>query len=340
MHICASKHKEPTERRIQNAQIGEMSRNIYCWLLFATALFGSGTPIRVTSKNHTTLRTWWHDNNDINFQSPVADDAVRRSYFYQIKVAAVNDSENYYDSFVYLSIPRSGRKKCGYTSDDGAEFSSETNLTMSWTSFQYSVDCWVYILSTKFTNIQPSDIIIRPSVFGLHAEIIDAQTVRVFVPYTDNGYRFSVEFRQDYYTAYNDITQGITGKLNNMGIGRSIHTEPQNALLIFANPIEPSEFAADADPSKIYYVPPGKVDNLDTRLEEIIYFASSNLAYWMPWNYHAKLNSNARAIYIEAGAYVKGAFQFLDDNQDHYQITGYGVLSGENYVYEPDTNNG
>ncbi|MBD2818479.1 hypothetical protein ID867_14700 [Streptomyces parvulus] len=42
-----------------------------------------------------------------------------------------------------MSIPRSGKGKIGYTKEDGAEFSASANLTMSWSSFQYTTDVWV-----------------------------------------------------------------------------------------------------------------------------------------------------------------------------------------------------
>jgi hypothetical protein len=47
-----------------------------------------------------------------------------------------------------------------------------------------------------------------------------------------------------------------------------------------------------------------------------------------------------RWVYLAPGAYVKGAFEFVHDNQPAYKVTGFGVISGEQYVYEPDTNNG
>ena len=37
---------------------------------------------------------------------------------------------------------------------------------------------------------------------------------------------------------------------------------------------------------------------------------------------------------------MKGAFRFLHDTQQAFKVTGLGVLSGEQYVYEADTTNG
>jgi hypothetical protein len=57
----------------------------------------------------------------------------------------------------------------------------------------------------------------------------------------------------------------------------------------------------------------------------------------MPWNYHAILPNNVQWVYLSPGSYIKGAFQF--QSTDNMKVTGFGVLSGEKYVYEADTNN-
>ncbi|CAF1398162.1 unnamed protein product [Didymodactylos carnosus] len=57
----------------------------------------------------------------------------------------------------------------------------------------------------------------------------------------------------------------------------------------------------------------------------------------MPWNYHAYFPANVRWVYLAPGSYVKGAFQF--QSTDNIKVTGFGVLSGEKYVYEADINN-
>lgn len=87
----------------------------------------------------------------------------------------------------------------------------------------------------------------------------------------------------------------------------------------------------------IHYIEPGLVNNLDEVTTEIIYFLPG--VYYMPWNYHAKLTEHVKWIHFEGGAYVKGAFQFMNDTQNAFNFTGFGVLSGENYIYEADTNN-
>jgi hypothetical protein len=71
--------------------------------------------------------------------------------------------------------------------------------------------------------------------------------------------------------------------------------------------------------------------------EAVIYFRPGT--YYMDWNYHAYLHSNVHWIYLAPGAYVKGAFQFRRSLRD-LKVTGLGILSGEQYVYEPDRANG
>lgn len=88
---------------------------------------------------------------------------------------------------------------------------------------------------------------------------------------------------------------------------------------------------------RIYYPAQGLVDNLDNVNKPIIYFKAG--IYYMPENYHAKLGANVTWVYLEPGAFVKGAFQFVYSDHEVYNFTGFGVLSGEKYVYEADTSN-
>lgn len=79
---------------------------------------------------------------------------------------------------------------------------------------------------------------------------------------------------------------------------------------------------------------------------EILYFGPGT--YWMGSDAQAELPPTVRWVYLAPGAVVKGAFRFTKgagntervDYQTDYRVTGYGVLSGEQYVYEADTANG
>ncbi len=295
----------------------------------------------ISTVNNSSLQTWWHASNELNASSPVADNAVRRSTYYDVKVATSAQPAVKYDSFPYMSIPRGGRDKWGYTDQDGAEFADSANLSMSWTSFLYSTDTWVEVSLRSGTISSANDVTIRPSALNLTKQMVNGTTIRVLVPYAATGFRFSVEFNNQLYTAYNDLS-GSSGQLNDSGIGRAIHTEPRNAMLVFAEPMVPSTDAARLIPTaasgSIYYPAQGQVNNLDTITQEIVYFKPG--IYYMPWNYHARLPAGVKWVYLAPGAYVKGAFQFMDENLGVYKMTGFGVVSGEKYVYEPDTNNG
>jgi hypothetical protein len=296
-----------------------------------------------TSVNNAQLQTWWHDNYEFNTSSPTADGRIRRSSFYDVKVATAAAPTAKYDSFAYMSIPRSGKGKIGYTEEDGAEFSSSANLTMSWSSFLYSTDVWVEVsLRTGQTISSASQVTIRPSHLNFAKELVNGNTVRIKVPYSSAGYRFSVEFDNQLYTAYNDMA-GASGMLTmNSGGGRAIQTEPRNSMLIFAEPMitgsEATRLIPTSSSGSIYYPNEGLVNNLNNVSQEIIYFRPGT--YYMGSNYHALLPANVKWVYLAPGAYVKGAFRFVYDTQSVYKVTGYGVLSGEQYVYEADTNNG
>lgn len=286
------------------------------------------------------LQTWWHSNYELNESSLVADSKVRRSTHYDVKVSTATDATRY-DSFTYMSIPRSGKAKWGYSDEDGAEFSAEAKLTMSWSSFLYSEEAWVYVSETDGKTISSvNDVIIRPSSLNFTKELVDSKTVRIKVPYSSNGYRFSVEFNNQLYTAYNDMS-GTSGRLNTSS-GSKVTTEPKNALLIFAEPIltgdEANRLIPKSSDGSIYYPAEGEVNNLNNVSESIVYFKPGT--YYMPYNYHAMLPANVKWVYLAPGAYIKGAFRFPHKNQSVYKVTGYGALSGEKYVYEADTLSG
>ena len=309
---------------------------------------GAGTASAQAAAVSTSdlLTTWWHDNHEFNTSSPVANDKVRRSSFYDVQVATAATPGTRYDSFTYMSIARSGKGKIGYTKEDGAEFSSSANLTMSWSTFQYATDVWVDVsLRTGQTVSSADQVKIKPSGLNFTKQLVDGDTVRIKVPYSAAGYRFSVEFDPQLYTAYNDMSGPATdaGKLTTASGGgnRAIHTEPRNSMLVFAEPAptgtERDRLIPTAASGSTYYPAQGQVTNLNTISEEIVYFRPGT--YYMTSKYHALLPRQVKWVYLAPGAYVKGAIRFPDDSQGLYKVTGYGVLSGEQYVYEADTAN-
>lgn len=308
------------------------------------ALLGSLLTATAPAAASTTdlLTTWGHENA-VATTEPIADDQVRQSPFYAAAVTAVAEPETAHESFVYMSVPRSGKDKLGYTEEDGAEFSSAADLTMSWSSFEYAADVWVDVtLTTGQTITSADDVTIRPTDLGLEKELVDASTIRVKVPFVEDGLRFSVEFDPQLITAYNDMS-GTSGALTTESDGnRAIHTEPQNSMMIFANPAltgaEADRLIPTEQSGTIHRPEPGLVNDLGGIEEEILYFGPGT--YYMGSDHHAVLPENVRWVYLAPGAYVKGAFRFLHNTQTEYKVTGLGVLSGEQYVYEPDTTNG
>lgn len=293
--------------------------------------------------NDSKLRSWWHDNGERNDSTPVADGKVRQSTEYEVMLSTVSSPGRSYRSFVYMSIPRSGRGKQGYTEEDGADFAASAQLSMSWSSFLYSADTWVEVkLTNSGTIASADDVVIRPTTLNFQKQMVDHKTVRIKVPYSPDGYRFSVEFPSEQTTVYNDMS-GISGQPTTTAGGgnREIHTEPRNAMLVFAAPMlaggDADRLVPNPDLDSIHYVPPGEVRNLDSIQQQVVYFAPGT--YYMPWNYHARLPPNVRWVYLAPGAYVKGAFQF-PAGQASFKVSGFGVLSGEKYVYEPDVDNG
>ncbi|WP_203566547.1 family 49 glycosyl hydrolase [Aestuariimicrobium ganziense] len=303
----------------------------------STALAEASLPAAPPSKK-AVVTTWDHENA-VATQEPIAGDQVRRSRFYDATVTPAKGPKTSQQSFVYMSVPRAGNDKIGYTEQDGAEFAADADLTMSWTSFVYTGDVWVDVhLKTGQTISSADQVTIRPTDLGLKKQLVNSSTVRVWVPHSADGFRFSVEFDPQLITSYNDLS-GASGTLTTQADGnRAIHTEPQNAMLVFANPAP----AADSIPTEadgtIHRPQPGAVTDLNTITEEIVYFGPGT--YHMGSQYHAVLPEQVKWVYLAPGAYVKGAFRFLHDPQPSYRVTGLGVLSGEQYVYEADTTNG
>jgi hypothetical protein len=286
------------------------------------------------------IETWWHSNSELNGSTAVEAGNIRRSTIYDVRIATVAAADVLHDSFTYMSLPRSGRGKEGYDEKDGAEFAANANMTMSWTTFLYRADAWVYVEIKEGPPLgSPDEVTIRPTTLDLHKELVNERTLRILVPYSTLGFRFSVEFNSEQLTIYKDSN---SGDLTTSAAGnRAVHTQPRNALMIFA---EPMPVGADVDrlvpnPARqsIYYPEEGSVTYLHTVNEEVIYFRPGT--YYMGGDYHATLRSGVRWIYLAPGAYVKGAFQFLKGPTE-FKVTGYGILSGEQYVYEPDRTNG
>ena len=160
---------------------------IRCLLVVELWIYAFATPVR-----NSLLHTWWHNNSEYNDHLPVADDHVRVSTIYHVQISTKGVDEHIlYDSFAYMSIPRSGREKWGYHNQDGAEFATEANLTMTWSTFQYLTDVWVTVTLLKEQDHVESenDIIIRPTTLNFRKEIITNNIFRILVPHRFAGYR-------------------------------------------------------------------------------------------------------------------------------------------------------
>ncbi|SMF43441.1 family 49 glycosyl hydrolase [Pseudobacteriovorax antillogorgiicola] len=301
----------------------------FVWLVIALFL-----PLKSLSAG-STIRTWWHSQS-VQTKGPISLWQVRSSSEYEVFVRPTNPSDSKgQPSFVYKSIPRNGEQQLPYGDQDGAEFAVSTNLSMNWTSFQYSADVFVDIRRQK--PISPTSLVsIKPSFLNLSYEQIDSHTVRVRVPYRRMGYRISIEFDDDLYWSYSDPSfHG--GLLNTAGVGARIHQEPRNALLIFAEDLDSFPAADDvAKNSETYFPLPGLIEpELWQGYRKIVFRTG---VYYLAPQSHAFLPPSVTELYLEGGAYVKGSFEFQGREQS-YSVSGLGVISGEIYPYEADRKN-
>jgi hypothetical protein len=239
-----------------------------------------------------------------------------------------------------MSIPRSGRKKPDYSQlgydwkQDGAEYYSESEMTMSWSSFLYSQDVWLEVQlienAGKSDLLRIEDVTIRPIRFNSwEKELVNKRTVAIRVPYDPAGFRFSVEFEFNMM-----MTQHQS---------EDIHRMPKDALMIFAEPMLDQSENQRLIPScqigsQCHFPEPGHL-NLVGVTDPIINFQPG--VYYMTGQSSAELASTVRWLYLAPGAYVKGAFQFaMDSRQTTFKVTGFGVLSTEQYVYETHKDRG
>lgn len=319
-----------------SSALQQSSASVLSSSLSTTSSSAQGSSSSVNQAQH--IQTWWHNKFDANSTTAVADDKVRRSTVYDVKVATVQAADNKSDSFVYMTLPRGGKVK-DYVNDDGAEFAKSANLTMSWSSFLYDADVWIQIDLKDGKTIDSIDkVLIRPTTLEFEKELVSATSIRIKVPYSDKGYKFSVEFEPELMTA-RSTQLGTSGSLTEDTKYAAVHTEPRNALLIFAEPMlntqQQSELIPTTTSGTIFYPNEGPI-NLSSVSQQIVYFKPG--IYSMPANSHANLPANVRWVYLAPGAYVKGAFQFNGNDADQ-KLTGFGVISGEKYVYAPDKNN-
>ncbi|MGJ6979978.1 glucodextranase DOMON-like domain-containing protein [Aestuariimicrobium soli] len=314
-------------------------------VLVLSVLVALGPSPALADVSAPAVTTWAHPNA-VATTGPIGDGQVRRSPFYTAAVTPISAPADQHDSFVYMSVPRSGEGKRGYTEEDGAEFTAANGWTMSWSSFEYSTDVWVDVtLLTSQPIRSASQVTVRPTNLGLKTQLVNSSTIRVFVPFSPDGYRFSVEFDPEQVSVYNDLS-GASGQQTTVAAGnRFVHTEPRNSMMVFANPSPTATQAAERVPTAadgtIRRPEPGHLSGLETMAEEILYFGPGT--YWMGSDHHTVLPANVRWVYLAPGAYVKGAFRFPDTSAApvaQYKVTGLGVLSGEQYVYEADTANG
>lgn len=299
-----------------------------------------------------SLKTWWHSTGEINPTGRVQDENVRQSHLYNIKVAASSSPNDFYDSFAYESIPRNGNgnicKPDDLTSfcdvDDQVSIESAIGVDMAWTQYLTSEDTVVRVTRNDGGPVEPSDVTIRPTSLEFDVTT-DGDAVLISVPFHENGHRFSVEFKDNlweyrnagpglhqhyvqdknpdgeyYVSEYND-TMPIVG------------IEPLNALLVFMSPFPDPKYVPDLE-KDTHTVPEGLVTDLTGVTESTLYFPPG--VYWLTGSNHAILSESIDWVYIAPGAYVKGAIQYETHKLD-VRATGFGVLSGEQYVYQANT---
>ncbi|KAF9885304.1 hypothetical protein FE257_013021 [Aspergillus nanangensis] len=289
----------------------------------------------------TDLCTWWHDTGEVNTATAVAPENVRQSRQYLVQVA-IAGTDQFFDSFVYESIPRNGNGKIlkpgdsdgSFSDDDGISIELDAAINMAWSQFEHSQDVDVRILRRDGQPVD-SDVTIRPTVTTFETQHVAGALV-VRVPADPNGHRFSVEFANDLFT-YRSSGDAYTTD----GSGEIVGVEPRNALLIFASAFLPDDLVPAQNGQDTKVMTPGAFSVADIAASPIVYFPPG--VYWIDSTplglAHIKLDPATYWVHLAPGAFVKGAVEYTTAHRDFY-ATGHGVLSGEIYVYQANADAG
>lgn len=302
------------------------------------------------------LQTWWHPTGEINTQTPVEQGNVRQSRLYDIQVAIdLKDKQpDYYDTFVYESIPRSGNgRKLSPINDtlggnvDGVSIEGEVGINMAWTQFLHACDVLVKISRNDGRFNDPGQVIIRPTTTAYTTYTVD-RDLFVKIPYQENGHKISIEFQDDLWTYHgggNDtlFVQNVKPQGHNYvesynSSNPVLGIEPINGLLIFASPIPDKDFILDKAQEDTYSVTPGYVTDLTQITESNLYFGPG--VYWFGGANHGILSPSVSWVHLAPGAYIKGAIEYQNNVSAIIKATGHGVLSGEQYVYQANIADG
>ncbi|KAI9712350.1 MAG: hypothetical protein M1820_001563 [Bogoriella megaspora] len=322
----------------------------------------SAAPAVNQTVNNNELQTVWFPTGEVNTKTAVQPGNVRQSHLYTVRVSPSSSLDwqsltTWYDSFVHETIPRNGNGKIykpgdtGTTSDinDGISIEPAVGISMAWTQFQYAQDVMLNISRTDGRTATPSNIVIRPTTLQYNVQTSGSSTY-IHVPYGSTGTRFSIEFQDDLWTYRTKGSDYSTYSQNVAPDGPDyvsaytdddlvVGIEPRNALLVFASTFPSSDLVPQQNVPSTYSVPTGLVDvnNLKNIGQSTVYFAPG--VYYMTGTAHANFSSSVNWVYLAPGAYVKGAIQYTTSNPD-LRFTGFGVLSGEQYVYQANTDAG
>ncbi|KAL7940443.1 dextranase [Trichoderma barbatum] len=305
------------------------------------------------------LKTWWHQTGEINTKTPVQLGNVRQSHMYNIQVATASHPNDFYDSFAYESIPRNGNGNIfdprdpnsfcrdndpsSCSTDDQITIEPDIGADMAWTQYLTSKDTIVKVSRRDGGSVDPSNIIIRPTLVGFNIQPSD-KAVLITIPFSNKGHRLSIEFKDnlwEYRRANLQENSHYVQNKNPSGVNYVkrytdqnpiVGVEPLNALMVFVSPFPNSDKIPNLQSA--YKVPQGLVTGLNNVKNSVIYFAPG--VYWLTGTAQAILNEKTTWVYIAPGAYVKGAIQYMSSSLD-LRATGFGVLSGEQYVYQANT---
>lgn len=191
---------------------------------------------------------------------------------------------------MYESIPRNdmgrlyspwdapGSEIQKYNVDDGIAIEAKIGLDMAWSQFEFDVDADVKINYLDNASLGgPSDVIIRPTSIKYSIRSASDGSIIIRVPASENGAKFSVEFKDNLYTFCSNGTNYVEAG------GEVVGVEPLNALIIFASPFILSDKVPPLNGPITKVIAPGPINVGGWGSSPILYFPPG--AYWMNTNW-------------------------------------------------------
>ncbi|MFF8478916.1 hypothetical protein [Streptomyces sp. NPDC015414] len=234
-----------------------------------------------------------------------------RSSLYAVDVEGLTPS-------VYRTAP--APRTCPTGNCDGGDYARADHRTFNWASFRFAAGTTPVVTVTKTSAAAGTPTAVRVRGTGSWTVLgkdLGARTVRIRINRPNT--KLSVEFVDARYDATRQL--------------------PLDGMLLFADDATPAVPAPRASAPHTYVVKSGTAfDAQKAAAASTVIFGRGihDLGYWA-------VPSSVRRVHLAPGAYVRGAIDSATTDkasQQGFTVTGWGVLSGEQFPWRADKRTG